>query len=162
MIDWIKAIAFAPRLTLLQFVRVWMSAIFRLTKADHSCFSVVFLFCSFLYPVSWIPTKGNYVSFILKSSAEGNYVWFIDGPKYNEIRRRQISGESWTQSVNHLYFRKNPIDGQSVTRNSSATNFIVFRTLYQLLLIWLKWIARWFNDLVIRQLQQICSSTTVV
>ena len=54
----------------------------------------------------------------------------IEGPKYIEIRRRRISGESWSQSVNHLYFRENPTYGQSVSRNSSATNFIVFRTLY--------------------------------
>ena len=54
----------------------------------------------------------------------------MDGPKYNEIHHRRISGESWSQSVNHLYFRENPIYGQSISRNSSATNFIVFRTLY--------------------------------
>ena len=55
----------------------------------------------------------------------------IEGPKYNEIRRRRISGESWSQSVHHLYSRENPTYGQSVSWNSSATNFNVFRTLYK-------------------------------
>ena len=50
----------------------------------------------------------------------------IEGAKYNEIRRLDEFQENLreSQSVNHLYFRDLiQYSGQSVSRNSSATNF---------------------------------------